>query len=378
MSQDLVQQKATNLRGLLTRCRGEIEAALPKHVTPERMMRVALTEARKNPALLDCTPASFLGAIVQCSILGLEPGGSLGHAYLVPFWNKKIQQKEVQFILGYRGMIDLAGRSDRVSHAIARAVYPADEFSYEYGLEERLVHRPGMVAHDDEQLTHAYAIVFLKDGGRLFMVQSRAEINTARKRSPAGDSGPWVTDFAAMACKTAVRRLFKFMPASIEIQRAVGLDEAAERGEQLNGAIFEALGTDAGDSPQTKGEQIAAALAPGKEAAPLEPESAPKTNGKKRNPPAKKAVEEATPAAPPPMPGTFDAADNPADLERAAAPRRRVDVVQSILDLAAQLGRTVADMELESKKRFQKALSQVTEEELGQLEASLSLEMRGR
>ncbi|EDW4164247.1 recombination protein RecT, partial [Salmonella enterica subsp. enterica] len=66
----------------------QLAAALPRHMTAERMIRIATTEIRKVPALGDCDTMSFVSAIVQCSQLGLEPGGALGHAYLLPFGNR--------------------------------------------------------------------------------------------------------------------------------------------------------------------------------------------------------------------------------------------------------------------------------------------------
>lgn len=241
MSQELVQQKAKTLQALLEISKKQIEAALPKHLTPDRLLRIAMTEARKNPMLLDCTQSSFIGAIIQTAQLGLEPGGALGHSYLVPFKNKRAGTQEVQLIVGYRGMMELAYRSPKVSHVMARAVYEGDKFEYRYGMDEKLDHKPDPDA-TGKDITHVYAIVFLKEGGKIFDVMERKEINAARSRSKSQDSGPWETDFEAMAKKSVVRRMFKFMPVSIELQQAVGIDEAGDRGEQDNGSIIDTTG----------------------------------------------------------------------------------------------------------------------------------------
>ncbi|HDI5730787.1 TPA: recombinase RecT, partial [Salmonella enterica subsp. enterica serovar Typhisuis] len=113
------------------------------------------------PALGDCDTMSFVSAIVQCSQLGLEPGGALGHAYLLPFGNRneKSGKKNVQLIIGYRGMIDLARRSGQIASLSARVVREGDDFSFEFGLEEKLVHRPG--ENEDAQVTHVYAVARL-------------------------------------------------------------------------------------------------------------------------------------------------------------------------------------------------------------------------
>ncbi|WP_252356488.1 recombination protein RecT, partial [Escherichia coli] len=187
--------------------------------------RIATTEIRKVPALGNCDTMSFVSAIVQCSQLGLEPGSALGHAYLLPFGNKneKSGKKNVQLIIGYRGMIDLARRSGQIASLSARVVREGDEFSFEFGLDEKLIHRPG--ENEDAPVTHVYAVARLKDGGTQFEVMTRKQIELVRSQSKAGNNGPWVTHWEEMAKKTAIRRLFKYLPVSIEIQRAVSMDE---------------------------------------------------------------------------------------------------------------------------------------------------------
>ncbi len=243
-SLDVVQKKESTLQTLLAANRSQIEAALPKHLTSDRLLRIALTEARKNPTLLECSQPSFLGAIIQTAQLGLEPGSALGQSWLVPFKNTRAGTMDVQFIVGYRGMIDLAYRSPLVSHVNARAVYDGDIFSYQYGTDEKIEHKPDPDANG-KKLTHVYAVVFLKSGGRVFDVMERKEIEAVRSRSKSADSGPWETDYEAMAKKSVVRRLFKFTPVSVELQAAITMDEAAERGEQFNGDVIETTATPA-------------------------------------------------------------------------------------------------------------------------------------
>lgn len=126
-------------------------------------------------------------------------------------------------IIGYRGMIDLARRSGQIASLSARVVREGDEFSFEFGLDEKLIHRPG--ENEDAPVTHVYAVARLKDGGTQFEVMTRKQIELVRSLSKAGNNGPWVTHWEEMAKKTAIRRLFKYLPVSIEIQRAVSMDE---------------------------------------------------------------------------------------------------------------------------------------------------------
>ena len=206
----------------------QMALALPKHMTAERLARIALTEVRKNPQLAKADQASFLGAIMQCAALGLEPGGALGHAYLIPYG------REVQFIIGYRGMIDLARRSGQILSIEAHVVHEADSFSCRLGLDPDLQHEPAWDAEDPGELRFVYAVAKLKDGGTQFEVMSRAQIEAIRKRSKASGNGPWKTDFEAMAKKTVIRQLFKYLPVSIELAQAVGYDEQADLGTQDN------------------------------------------------------------------------------------------------------------------------------------------------
>ncbi len=212
----------------------QLKLAMPKSMTPERLSRIIVTECRRTPALLKCSPESFYGAVLQCATLGLEPGNALGHCYLLPFGNGKDKdgRANAQLIIGYRGMIDLARRSGQILSISAYAVHENDEFHYELGLHPDIHHIPTQGAMPGA-LTYVYAVAQIKDGGVQFEVMSRAEIEAVRSKSPAGKSGPWVSHFEEMAKKTVIRRLFKYLPVSIEAQRAAYADEATDRGETI-------------------------------------------------------------------------------------------------------------------------------------------------
>lgn len=227
-----------------SKIKAQMKLALPKHLTADRLARIATTEMRRVPALSKASPESFLGAIMQCAQLGLEPSSGLGHAYLIPFGNGKDSRgrNNVQLIIGYRGMIELARRSGQILSISARTVHAGDEFKYQYGLNEDLHHVP---AEDDTagELTHVYAVARLKDGGVQFEVMSRKQIEAVRASSKAGAKSsskevPWVTHFEEMAKKTVIRRLFKYLPVSVEIQTAVTLDERADAGIDQHNEFF--------------------------------------------------------------------------------------------------------------------------------------------
>ncbi|QYA32021.1 recombination protein RecT [Macrococcus psychrotolerans] len=199
--------------------------ALPKHMDIDRLTRLAMTTIRTTPALKDADVGSLLGAVMQAAQLGLEPG-LMGHCYLLPFNNKNKGIKEVQFIIGYKGMIDLARRSGHIKSIYAHAVYSNDEFDYELGLESKLVHKPTINA-DKGEFVGAYAVAHFKDGGYQFEFMSKADIEKRKGRSKAANSkfSPWTSDYEEMAKKTVVRHMWKYLPISVEVQQQVAYDE---------------------------------------------------------------------------------------------------------------------------------------------------------
>lgn len=225
--QALQKQSYTTVAQMMEKNRDSIASALPKHLTVDRLTRVALGELRTNTKLLECNPHSLMNAIVKASQLGLEVGSAMGHAYLVPY------KTECTLIIGYRGMIALARRSGEIQSITARVVYARDAFELEYGLEEKLRHVPSTEA-DPGPVTYVYAVAKLRDGGIQYEVMTRAEVEAIRKRSRAGQSGPWVSDWSEMARKTVMRRLFKYLPMSIEMADALSADTDDDRPAERN------------------------------------------------------------------------------------------------------------------------------------------------
>ncbi|WBW95277.1 recombinase RecT [Oceanirhabdus sp. W0125-5] len=210
-----------------------IESLVPKHVTPERLCRVGLNAVSRNPKIMECSPDTVVGAIVNCATLGLEPN-LLGHAYIVPFWNGKTSKFEAQFQIGYKGALDLVRRTGAVSTITAHEVYSGDEFEYAYGLDEKLRHIP--CGEDDEsKITHFYACYKLKDGGTGFVVMSRAQMDKHRDRFTKSKNkqnkvfGPWADHYVSMGLKTVILKLIKYMPISIEQQESQKILEGLQR-----------------------------------------------------------------------------------------------------------------------------------------------------
>jgi recombination protein RecT len=234
---------------------------LPKHMTPDRMVRLAVSAVRTTAHLAECTVPSFASAIMACSVLGLEPNTPLGHAYLIPFKNNKRGGiYEVQLVVGYRGLTELMYRSGVVASVKCIPVFKGDEFEYELGLHPDIRHKPSKAddrGSDPRTLTHVYPVVRLREAGMdpIWDVFNRAQIEQRRKRSRASSSGPWVTDYVPMALKTGIRAIATWVPSSAEkaspLATAVAYEESIERGKP--GQAVGALGDTAGDALSNMG-----------------------------------------------------------------------------------------------------------------------------
>lgn len=216
-----MQQKDTSLKGLIKAMEPEIKKALPSVITPERFTRMVFTALSSTPKLQQCTPQSFLGAMMQAAQLGLEPNTPVGQAYLIPYGNV------CQFQLGYKGLLDLAYRSGEIKDIQAHEVHENDEFEYELGLEPKLKHIPAK--NNRGTVTMYYAVWHTKTGGYGFEVMSKDDVlEFAQKKSKSFRNGPWQTDFDAMAKKTVLKQALKYAPIATDFVKAVATDETVK------------------------------------------------------------------------------------------------------------------------------------------------------
>ena len=230
------ETQQSNFPAMLEQYKGEIARALPKHINPDRMARIALTAFRMTPKLAECDPRSVFAAVIQSSQLGLEIG-LMGEAHLVPFGG------QCQLIPGYTGLMKLARNSGLVTDIYAEVVRLNDKFSLTLGMERNLEHTPltsagGFPASDEErgEVAGFYAVGVLKDGSRTFVAMGRPEIERIRDGSRGYQASKkykkeslWDTDFASMGLKTAIRRLCKYLPKSPELATALVIDDQAGR-----------------------------------------------------------------------------------------------------------------------------------------------------
>lgn len=221
--------------------KNQIAAALPKHLSADKILRIAMTEITRNKELKKCTQESLITAIIQSSQLGLHPDSLTGEAYLIPYKNNKEGTMECQFMIGYKGMIRLAYNSGQVLKIDAQAVCENDFFNVIFGTDERLSFKPAFRNRGD--VICYYAIVHLKNGVSQFVIMSKEDVDKHKAFSKTANSNysPWFTHYDEMAKKTCIKMVLKYLPRNSEdlnLIIASSLDDQAELGKQDNSHLI--------------------------------------------------------------------------------------------------------------------------------------------
>ncbi len=206
----------------------------PKHLSPERVVQVAATMVYRTPGLQKCDPNSILSAVIQAAELGLDISPAMGEAYLIPRWNAKAGVTECQFQPGYKGLIKLARQSGQIALIQARLVREGERFEYRYTPDLEFLHEP--IISGDAPVVAVYAYAKLASGDTVIEVMTAEEVEAIRNRAQAGKSGPWVTDWNEMAKKTVLKRICKSLPRSLDLARAIEIDD----GDYATGTVVSA------------------------------------------------------------------------------------------------------------------------------------------
>lgn len=196
----------------------ELGRALPNGWDPERFSRIAMTAIMASPKLMECEARSVIGAVLLAAQLNLELSGPLGHAFLVPYKGK------ASFQLGYKGIVALALRSDKMQSIETRIVYQNDTFAVEYGVDGKLVHIPCLEGERGPAMFY-YAVAKFTNGGSYFEVMNKADIERHREMSQRPDSPAWVGHFDTMARKTVVRSMAPYLPLTAIAEKGIAQDD---------------------------------------------------------------------------------------------------------------------------------------------------------
>ena len=227
-------ERLKTITDLLEMRKGEIAKAAPRILDTKRLMRICLSSIQKNPLLLECSPASLVRCVMDAATFGLLPDGATQEAHLIPFYSSKKKGYEAQFMPGYSGIIKLALQSGYINGVELHEVYANDEFEYEYGLDQKLKHRP--TEGNPGDLRAVYCIVLLSTGYKTFEVMTKKKAEEHRdkfSKSKTKDGriyGPWADHFVAMSLKTVLKRGLKYTPKSSELAEALQLDNLQEAG----------------------------------------------------------------------------------------------------------------------------------------------------
>jgi recombination protein RecT len=226
-TQQLTRVEPKGFMEMLEKSKGQIAAALPKHLTVERMMRLAMTTFRNNPKLAECDPVSVIASVIQSAQCGLEIG-VLGRAFLVPYG------RTCTFIPGWLGLVDLMNRTGKAT-VWTGAVYQGDVFEFQQGSEPRVYHVP-MGEDDPDKMTHVYACGKVNGAERpVIECWPIAKVWKHRDRfNKVGNRHYSFVHPEAYARKIVLLRVLDYMPASVEVQQAIMAEHAATAGARVN------------------------------------------------------------------------------------------------------------------------------------------------
>lgn len=288
-----LDDKAKLLEGVFRQNLSAMAKVVPRTMgDPSRLLRIAYNNVAYDTNLLECTAtpvgmASIFGGIVEALKLGLMIGGPMQEAWLIPFKDNKAGAKVATLIIGYQGYRNILDRGKSVIDLHPVAVHAGDEFSFELGSRPFVRHIPKLTAAERRELIAVYACAHLPRGGLQIEVMGKDEVDDHRKKSRAGSSGPWVDFYEAMALKTVIRKIAKYLPKSSEIlARALDLDQRADLGQEQNfdleGLVFDITQTPGmAQAGGTRLDTLKAQLAGGTPALPAtavkEPEPTPQS-----------------------------------------------------------------------------------------------------
>lgn len=199
----------------------------------ERFKTVALHAIVSDSKLRACQPLSIIEAVRESAVLGLEPTGILGEAWIIPYGNT------AELRVGWQGYLKLMRNSGQIAVVDCQVVYEKDTFSIRYGTSPEIIHIPYLPTDKEDtrgDFKGAYAWYLLNNGRLVPEWMPTVEIEKARSFSQAR-RGPWDDWWGEMARKTVIRRLAKRAPRSPQLMRAMELDSLQDAAEREAAAV---------------------------------------------------------------------------------------------------------------------------------------------
>lgn len=199
--------------------------ALPKDFNIPRFVQNSLALLNGNDILQDFAKnygtAQIKQGLLRGAYLGLDALNS--EMYLVPYG------KTLNFMPSYKGMVKLAQKysTREIKTIYAKVVREDDEF------EEVIDHgEPSInfkaVPFNNKPIIGVFAVCQYKDGGMVYEVMSKADVEQCRKSSKAKNSPAWSQFWSEMAKKTVLRRLCKNLSIDMDAKTAEAFDSGLE------------------------------------------------------------------------------------------------------------------------------------------------------
>lgn len=226
-----------------------IQQTLGNPKKAERYTAAIMSAVATNPQLQTCEAKTILSGSLLAESLNLAHSPQLGHYYLVPFNNRKQGTTEAQFILGYKGYIQLAARSGNYKHINVMEIKEGELVSYNPFDEEIILNPIQDVDEREKTPTIGYYAMFeYINGFKKVIYWSKAQMLAhADKYSKAFNkasyekllngeipdkdlwkySSFWYKDFDSMAKKTMLRQLIsKWGVMSVDMTQAIETDNS--------------------------------------------------------------------------------------------------------------------------------------------------------
>ncbi|MEG0064734.1 MAG: recombinase RecT [Pseudomonas sp.] len=220
----------TQFSNFMDSLKGQLALALPKHLTADRMARLALTAFSSSTQMQRCTHKSIAASIMTAAQLGLEPGVN-GAGYLIPY------KDTCTFVPGWKGLVDLVSRSGRGT-VYTGVIFSDQKYTFTDGAKRDLVIHNETDLEDPNEITHAFAIGWVQ-GASMPIIELWRVTKIRKHRDKYNKQGQKHYSFSnwEMYCrKIPLLQVLKYMPCSVEVNAAIQVSNAAEEGR---GAIIE-------------------------------------------------------------------------------------------------------------------------------------------